>query len=180
MRTELSDVTIRGVEQSDYERVLAIIDDWWGGRIVSTRLSRVFFEHFGPTSFVAEADGELVGFLLGFVSQTYPGEAYVHFVGVRPDCRRAELGTTLYERFFGAAYTQYCSVVRASTSPANRCSIAFHRALGFLIEPGDGEIDGAPVRRDYPVPGESRVQFVRRVAERRELAPLGARDLLAS
>ncbi len=178
MTTGLSDVTVRGVEQSDYERVLAVIDDWWGGRTMSTRLSRVFFEHFGTTSFVAEADGELVGFLLGFVSQTYPGEAYVHFVGVRPDHRRAELGTTLYERFFGAAYTQYCSIVRAATSPANKGSIAFHRALGFAIEPGNGEIGGVPVRRDYPVPGEARVQFMRHVASRHGFAPLGA-DLLA-
>ena len=179
MTTGLSRVTIRGVEQTDYERVLAIIDDWWDGRIMSTRLSRVFFEHFGPTGFVAETDGGLVGFLLGFVSQTYPGEAYVHFVGVRPDCRRGELGTALYERFFGAAYAQYCSVVRASTSPVNKASIDFHRALGFALEPGNGEIDGVPVRRDYPVPGESRVQFVRSVAARRDLAPTGLHDLLA-
>lgn len=179
MTTGLSRVTIRGVEQSDYQRVLAVIDGWWGGRIMSTRLSRVFFEHFGPTGFVAEADGELVGFLLGFVSQTYPGEAYVHFVGVRPERRRRELGTALYERFFGAAYEQYCSVVRAATSPVNKDSIAFHRALWFLVEPGNGEIDGVPVRRDYPVPGESRVQFVRSVAERHGLTPLDVGDRLA-
>ena len=179
MTTGLSDVTIRGVEQGDYERVLTIIDGWWGGRTMSTRLSRVFFEHFGPTGFVADADGALAGFLLGFVSQTYPGEAYVHFVGVSPDRRRRQLGTALYERFFGAAYAQYCSVVRASTSPLNSTSIAFHRALGFLIEPGDAQIDGVPVRRDYPLPGESRVQFVRSVAARRNLAPTGLHDLLA-
>lgn len=179
MTTGLSDVNIRGVEQGDYERVLAIIDGWWGGRVMSTRLSRVFFEHFGPTGFVADADGELAGFLLGFVSQTYPGEAYVHFVGVSPDRRRRQLGTALYERFFGAAYAQYCSVVRASTSPINTTSIAFHRALGFLIEPGDAQIDGLPVRRDYPVPGESRVQFVRSVGARHGLAPVGVGDPLA-
>jgi len=180
MRIGRSGIAIRSVEQGDYGRVLEVIDGWWGGRVMSNRLSRVFFDHFGPMSFVAEDDGELVGFLLGFVSQTYPGEAYVHFVGVRPDHRRAQLGTALYERFFGAAYTQYCSVVRASTSPVNTASIAFHRALGFDLEPGDGEIGGVPVRRDYPLPGESRVQFVRPVAEQCELAPLGACDLLAS
>ena len=179
MTTRLSRVTIRGVEQSDYGRVLAVIDHWCGGRGMSAGLSRVFFEHFGQTGFIAEADDELVGFLLGFVSQTYPSEAYVHFVGVRPDRRRAELGTALYERFFGAAYAQYCSVVRASTSPVNKSSIAFHQALGFLIEPGDGEVDGVPVRRDYPAPGESRVQFVRGIAERHGVAPVDVHDLLA-
>ena len=174
-----SRVTIRGVEQGDYERVLAIIDGWWDDSLVKPRLSRVFFEHFGPTGFVAEIDGELAGFLLGFVSQTYPGEACVEFVGVRPDCRRRELGTALYERFFGAAFGHYCSVVRASASPLDDTAIAFHRALGFLIEPGDGEVDGVPVRRDFPAPGESRVQFVRSVATWRDLTPSAVHDRLA-
>ena len=69
--------------------------------------------------------------------------------------------------------------MRASTSPLNKTSIAFHRALGFLLEPGDGQIDGVPVRRDYPVPGEARVQFVRSVGSRRGIAPVGVGDLLA-
>jgi hypothetical protein len=65
-------------------------------------LPRLFFEHFTDTSFAAERGGELTGFLVGFVSQSRPGEAYVHFVGVRPDeCDRG-LGQQLYERFFAA------------------------------------------------------------------------------
>jgi GNAT superfamily N-acetyltransferase len=179
MRTRLSHVTIRGVEQSDCELVQAVADDWSG----STRcapLPRVLFEHFGPTGFVAELGGELVGYLLGFVSQTYPGEAYVHAVAVRPEHRRRELGTALYERFFGAAYEHYCSVVRAAAAPADLPTIAFHQALGFHLEPGDGESHGVPVRRDYPAVGESRVQFVRCVAELHAIAPLLVGDRLAS
>ena len=38
-------------------------------------LPRLFFEHFRDTSFVAEEDGEIVGFLCGFLSQTYPDQA---------------------------------------------------------------------------------------------------------
>jgi hypothetical protein len=62
----------------DYDRVLAVIDDWWDGRTMSQRLSHVFFSHFAPTSFVIETDAELLGFLLGFLSQTHTDEAYVH------------------------------------------------------------------------------------------------------
>jgi predicted GNAT superfamily acetyltransferase len=40
-------------------------------------LPRLFFVHFRGTSFVAERDGELVGFLAGFLSQTEPEDAYV-------------------------------------------------------------------------------------------------------
>jgi hypothetical protein len=58
---------LRHVHPLDYERVLAVIDAWWDGRPMSARLSHVFFSHFAPTSFVLEGDGELTGFLLGFL-----------------------------------------------------------------------------------------------------------------
>ena len=130
-------LTIRNAEPSDYVRVSPLVDDWWGGRQMRVLLPRLFFEHFQQTSFVAEEDGELVGFLCGFLSQTYPDHAYVHFVGVRPEQRAAGLGRELYERFFAAAHAAGRDVVRCVTSPLNEGSIAFHRALGFDVERGD-------------------------------------------
>ena len=117
-------------------------------------LPRLFFEHFRDTSFVAEEGGELVGFLCGFLSQTYPDQAYVHFVGVRPDHRGGGLGRELYERFFAAARAADREVVRCVTGPVNEASIAFHRRLGFEIE---AEVD------DYDGAGAARVLLRRRI-----------------
>jgi ribosomal protein S18 acetylase RimI-like enzyme len=152
---------IRNARPSDYPRVIEVMDYWWDGRPMSSRLSRVFFEHFESTCFVAEVKGRLVGFVLGFLSQSNRDEAYIHFVGVHPDYRRLGVGKLLYRRFFAAACEQGRSVVRSSTSPVNSRSIAFHRALGFALEPGDATLDGVAVHSDYPLPGESRVRFVR-------------------
>ena len=130
-------LTIRNAEPSDYDRVSPIVDDWWGGRQMRALLPRLFFEHFRETSFVAEEDGELVGFLNGFLSQTFPDEAYIHFVGVRPDRRGSGLARKLYERFFAVARAHERSLVRCVTAPVNEGSLAFHRALGFDVERGD-------------------------------------------
>lgn len=43
---------------------------------------KLFFEHFTHTSFIAEKNGELIGFLIGFLSQPHTDEAYIHFVGI--------------------------------------------------------------------------------------------------
>src|SRR6185437_13276844 len=104
-------IAIRHAEPSDYGRVAAVVDEWWGGRSMAAMLPKLFFVHFRDTSFVAEEDGELAGFLCGFRSQTFDDEAYVHFVGVSPSCRTAGLGRALYERFFEAVRPR--SVVRA-------------------------------------------------------------------
>ena len=147
-------VTIRRAEPSDHPRVLAVVDAWWGGRQMAAMLPRLFFEHFGDTSFVAEEDGELAGFLVGFLSQSRPDEAYVHFVGVAPSTRGSGLGRELYARFFAVARNHGRHVVRAVTSPANTASIAFHRAIGFdAAEPAPG----------YDGPGQDRVRFTMRL-----------------
>jgi GNAT superfamily N-acetyltransferase len=94
--------TIRHAEPADYASVIGVIDDWWGGRPMAAMLPKLFFVHFRDTSFVAEEDGRVVGFLCGFRSQTHDDEAYIHFVGVDPSQRGSGLGRELYERFFAA------------------------------------------------------------------------------
>lgn len=129
------------------------VNVWWDGRQMAPVLPRLFFLHFEGTSFVAEDEaGDLVGFVCGFLSQTDPAEAYIHFVGVSPDHRGEGIGRTLYERFFDEVREEGRSVVRCVTSPANEGSVAFHEALGFEVD---------RVVPDYDGPGEDRVLLVR-------------------
>jgi ribosomal protein S18 acetylase RimI-like enzyme len=148
-------VRIRHAEPSDYGRVIGVVNTWWSGRQMAPMLPKLFFVHFEGTSFVAEdEDGELAGFLVGFLSQTHDEEAYVHFVGVDPRRRGSGLGRELYERFFDAVRAEGRSVVRCVTSPVNADSVAFHESIGFRVERVDENYDGS---------GESRVLLVRQV-----------------
>jgi ribosomal protein S18 acetylase RimI-like enzyme len=156
--------TIRPLRPSDYRPVVSVIDDWWGGRHMADMLPRLFFEHFTDTSFAAERDGDLVGFLVGLRSQSRPGEAYIHFVGVHPGERGRGLGRRLYEHFFAVVRTQGCELVRAVTSPVNQGSIRFHQRLGFDIVPGDAEVHGVPVATAYDGDTQDRVRFVKHLA----------------
>src|SRR5579862_7734088 len=154
-------VQIRQIRPSDYRLVISVIDGWWDGRQMADMLPRLFFEHFTETSFAAERDGELVGFLVGFLSQSRPGEAYIHFVGVHPAERGRGLGRQLYQRFFAAARARGATLVRAVTAPVNHGSVRFHPQLGFGIEPGDQQVDGIPVTTGYDGDGQDRVRFTK-------------------
>jgi ribosomal protein S18 acetylase RimI-like enzyme len=148
-------VTIRHAQPSDYGRVIGRLNAWWGGRDMAPMLPKLFFLHFEGTSFVADdEDGQLAGFLIGFLSQTVPEEAYIHFVGVAPEQRGSGLGRELYQRFFDSVQGDGRTIVRCVTSPANKESVAFHEALGFEVE---------RIARDYDGPGEDRVLFVKRL-----------------
>ncbi|CAG7648339.1 putative protein YqjY [Paenibacillus solanacearum] len=151
----------RNVRELDYIPVISIIDNWWGGRHMADMLPKLFFQHFQDTSFVAEQDGQIIGFLIGLVSQSIPTEAYVHFIGVHPDCRKDGVAKYLYQMFFEKIREKGCNVVRCVTSPINKTSIAFHTRMGFQIEKGTGEVDGVPVTMNYDGIGQDRVLFVK-------------------
>lgn len=149
----MADVEIRSALASDHPRIVAVCDDWWE-RPVAHILPRLFLDHFHTTSLLAESEGELAGFLVGFVSPSAPEEAYVHFAGVAPGRRRTGLASELYRRFTDAARGRGCSVVRAVTSPANERSIAFHRSRGFTV---------TGPHADYEGPGVDRMVFTLRL-----------------
>ena len=157
-------VTIRRIRPSDYPPVISVINDWWNGRPMADKLPRLFFEHFTDTCFAAEREGELAGFLVGFISQSRPGEAYIHFVGVRPSERGRGLGRRLYEHFFAAVRARGCQLVRAITAPVNLGSVQFHQRMGFDIEPGDTRACGVPATAGYDGAGQDRVRFVKDLA----------------
>lgn len=152
---------IRHAEPSDYAPLIRVLDEWWGGRRMADMLPKLFFVHFRPTSFVAERDGRLAGFVTGFMSQTFAREAYIHFVGTDPGLRKIGLGHALYGRFFEAVKERGCTRVRCVTSPVNGGSIAFHLRMGFSIEPTGTAVEGIPVAENYDGPGEDRVLFSR-------------------
>jgi predicted GNAT superfamily acetyltransferase len=156
-------VQIRNVNSSDYNVISPLINEWWGGRQMSDMLPKLFFVHFTDTSFIAEKDGEIVGFLIGFLSQSDSELAYIHFVGVNPNYRKNQIGKRLYNEFFDVVKKNNRNIVRAVTSPVNVVSIAYHTKMGFNIETGDKEVDGVSVFSDYDGEKQDRVLFVKKM-----------------
>jgi pimeloyl-ACP methyl ester carboxylesterase/ribosomal protein S18 acetylase RimI-like enzyme len=163
--------TLRAVNESDHARVMDVMVEWWGGRDIRGLLPRLFFQHFNDTSFIVEkpalsdpeprsvskgeGDGVLVAFLIGFISQSEPHAAYIHFVGVHPEHRRSGLGRALYQRFFELARARGAREVLSITAPAEGTgSIAFHTRLGFVAS--------GPIP-DHDGPGDGRVTFKKRI-----------------
>lgn len=161
-------VTIRHADPVDYDRIITNVDAWWDGRRMAGMLPRLFFIYFRPWTFVAVHDEAIVGFIVGFRSQTDLSQVYCHFIGVDPGWRGQSVGEALYQRLFVEADSHGCHEVLAVTAPTNRGSIAFHTRMGFTALPGPCSDGNVPFSPGYDGPGEDRVRF------RRELNnPLG-------
>jgi len=158
-KIDINDFHIRHCRPDDHADVIAVVKEWWGGRDLAWALPRLFFDHFNDTSFVTRRQGDLAGFLIGFMSPNRRDEGYIHFVGIHPDFRKISLASRLYHLFYDCCRENQRSTVRSCTSPVNTGSIDFHTRMGFEILPGDGIIDGVPVASDYNRPNDHKVLF---------------------
>jgi len=141
---------IRGITKSDFDYIVSVLDRWWGGPS-SERAHPVFFYELGEQALIAEEEGEVVGFLLGFVSPDDPRTAYIHLVGIHPEYRRRGVGKRLYVRFTERVAKEGVEHLKAITTVGNDGSVRFHEALGF----------GVAVDPDYAGKGRSRVVFTK-------------------
>ena len=140
----------RTMTKGDFDQIVEVIDRWWGGPI-STFAHPIFFYELGDHSLVIEKDGELIGFVLGFVAHQPVKTGYVHLVGIHPDHRRQGVGRVLYETFTKACQASGCVRMKAITTLGNEGSRRFHEGVGWVGE----EI------ADYAGPGRKRVVFTK-------------------
>ena len=159
-------MNVRRITKRDFDRIVEVIDHWWGGPI-STFAHPIFFYELGDQALVIEQGSEMIGFLLGFVvpradetsevrkTTSEAGRTgYVHLVGIHPDYRRRGVGRQLYDRFVEECRAAQCVRMKAITTPGNEGSIRFHVALGWNMQ--DVE--------DYAGPGRRRIVFTKPLA----------------
>jgi GNAT superfamily N-acetyltransferase len=156
-------MNVRPITKQDFDRIVEVIDHWWGGPI-STFAHPIFFYELGGAALVAEEGDTMIGFLLGFLANGSGGKAgngageaarsgYVHLVGIHPDYRRRGVGRTLYDRFTRDCQAAGCVGLKAITTPGYEGSIRFHIALGWDVQ----EVE------DYAGPGRKRIVFSKRL-----------------
>ncbi len=152
--------------EADHPRLVAVVDDWWGGRQLAHLLRRLWLQFFTGTSWIAETpDGTLAGFLVGFVSPDDPTVGYVHMIATNPNHRNRGLGRELYQHFFDDVAARGVREVRAITWAGNRVSIGFHTAIGFRVDDGPGtqRLYGTTAYPDYEGDGRDMVVFRKRL-----------------
>jgi ribosomal protein S18 acetylase RimI-like enzyme len=132
-------VNVRTAVESDYKLVIGVLVDWWDGRDLRSKVCEDLFHHFNNTCFIVEDEnGELIGFLLGYLSQTFHKEAYISWIGVHPGHRNKGIARMLYERFYEIARKNGRTFVTSYTALVNIKSMQWHKHMGFSVkEDGD-------------------------------------------
>ena len=146
------DLHCRPLTKMDYDVIVQIIDQWWGGPTAALAHPMFFYE-LGRLARVVEAEEQIIGFLFGFLCPD-ASVGYVHLVGIHPSYRRRGVGRLLYQAFQEDCRREGCRLLKAITTMGNVASIEFHRALGW----GAAQVD------DYAGPGRQRVVFTHEIS----------------
>lgn len=142
----------RPLIKADYDEIVRVIDRWWGGP-TSALAHPIFFYELGRLARVVEHDGQLVGFLFGFIAPEEP-VGYVHLIGIHPEYRRRGVARLLYTSFEADCCKEGVHRLKAITTMGNEGSVKFHDALGWQ----KAEIE------DYAGPGRLRIVFTKEIA----------------
>lgn len=147
---------VRNVFENDF---LAIVDKSkeWGDIVIERdTIYHVLTRHFRSTCFIAEDRERVIGYLLGFRSQTYPEEAYMHLVQVDPALRGHGVGRRLFYQFEAATKAMGCKKIVTTSRPQNKTAAAFYAEMGFKQVQSENmiEVDGVKAIKDYNGPGK--------------------------
>lgn len=159
----IQSLTIRNAFPEDHQQIIDVIPEWLGDRTLRASVPKLFLIHFNDTCFVAEKNSQLVGFLIGFLSQTRPNEAYIHFVGVDPNRRMKGTARMLYRDFYNVCRNHSRTIIRSSIAFENKLSIDFHLKMGFEMESGDKVVDGIQVTENYLHKNDQLVLFKKEI-----------------
>jgi ribosomal protein S18 acetylase RimI-like enzyme len=128
---------LRTVTIPDLAEILDELSDFWQeGRDMGFLHQALYVHEFGETSVLAEQDGRILGYLLGFLAPG--GYGYIHAVAVRGEARGRGIARLMYGRFAELVAERGAHSLQAITAPENSESRAFHAAVGFSEELVEG------------------------------------------
>ncbi len=156
---------VRNTFPGDFLEVARKSKEWADIVIERESIYHILTEHFRSTCFIAEDRGEMLGYLLGYRSQSRPEQALVHLVQVAPRLRGNGIGRRMFNQFQATVKAMGCTRIATHSRPENNDCNRFYKAMGFEMAAGENtvEVNGMPAVKDYNGPGKHRVVWFKNI-----------------
>lgn len=168
----MDNIIIRNAVEDDFQAIANLALNCSPMITERNSIYHIFTRFFQNTVFLAEIEDEkqvkeLVGFLIGFMSQKNKEDAYIHLLCVHPSCRGMGLGTDLIKKFLKVVIKMGCKRVYLITKPVNKTAIDFYTKMGFKKNHGykTNIIGGEEVIKDYNGKGEDMIVFQKIISD---------------
>ncbi len=159
------DFKIRNVIEDDFIKISQVAE--YCSPMTNERKSiyHLFTKFFKKTSLVVTGNGEINGFLLGFISQENPENSYIHLLCLKQAFRGQNIASNLVDEFIKIVSSLGCRKVFLICKPYNKAAIIFYSKIGFSSLQSDEttEINGVNVFKDYDGPKDDKIVFFKSI-----------------
>jgi ribosomal protein S18 acetylase RimI-like enzyme len=159
------DFKIRNVIEDDFIKISQVAE--YCSPMTNERKSiyHLFTKFFKKTSLVVTGNGEINGFLLGFISQENPENSYIHLLCLKQAFRGQNIALNLVDEFIKIVSSLGCRKVFLICKPYNKAAIIFYSKIGFSSLQSDEttKINGINVFKDYDGPKDDKIVFFKSI-----------------
>jgi len=128
---------------------------------------KIILRYFGDYCFIAEDKGQIMGFAMGIVPQSFPGTYFLWQVGVAPSYQGQGIGEKLVREVENELEKLGFIRIEVTIDPVNLPSQKLFEKLGFQnISKKMGktiEVEGKSAVRDYYKPGRHFMVYEKRI-----------------
>lgn len=152
---------VRNAFEADFLEIISKSREWGDLVVEREGIYHIMTLHFRSTCFVAEDRGHMIGYLLGFISQSDPGQAHMHLIQVDPALRGHGVGRRLFGMFESNVRGKGCKKIVSLSRPENKTAMSFYVDTGMENVSSGNTIDVGGVRavKDYNGPGKHMVMW---------------------
>ncbi len=130
---------------------------------------KIILRYFGDYCFVAEENGQIIGFAMGIVPQNFPDTYFIWQIGVIPSYQRQGIGGKLVREIENELNKLGFSRIELTIDPVNLPSQKLFKKMGYQnISERVGktiEVEGNMAVQDYYKPGRHFMVYEKRIGE---------------
>lgn len=159
--------SIRNATEEDFMSVHEFISDFRQLENYSEHVYKILLRYFSSSSFIAERDSDIIGFVMGFRSQDDKDIFFLWQIGVDSGAQGEGVGTNLLKRIEQQARVMGCEKIELSVDPKNIPSQRLFQKCNYNnISEREGEtveINGNIAVKDYYKPGSHFTLFGKKI-----------------
>lgn len=163
----MSEATLRRAREGDAEAMHALAAECSPLEVYPLHQYVILLRYCGDLSYVAEVDGEIVGFEVGIPASRRDGVYFLWQIGVVPDQRGTGLAQQLLETTEERVRAAGYRTIELTVDPTNEPSYRLFRSAGYdnvsHREDSAIQVDGRWAAEDHYGPGRHFVLFEKRV-----------------
>jgi len=160
-------VRIRKATQEDFLKVHQFTSGCPPMENYPEHVYKIILRYFGDYCFIAENEGQIIGFAMGIVPQSLPGTFFLWEVGVAPSYQRRGIGGILVREVENEVRKKGLTRIELTIDPVNIPSQKLFEKMGYKnISEKVGktiEVEGKLAVRDYYKPGRHFMVYEKRI-----------------